>query len=936
MFASSNIPKWLQELDNLEDTAYEDFVRGDKKIALQKYLLLEEKYLKLKSTQRYNFNYQDKLSNVLAQIGRCYSELNDFKKALITFGKILKVSPYRLDVCYELAVAAYSNADFQTAKTYAQKIITSDGKAFTKSELIINKSFPQIQKETYLLLANIAEAEENKDKLKEYAEKGEKFSKLAEIALNEKKYDQAKQYAQKVIADKTSDTESICLAYYYWAISLIFPFKLTLEIDLELNSEEEKKQVQQKRVLAISLLNKSLSLLTNITSLSAEKKAPIFIQAAILYEANTPMQDHAKAITFYEQAMEGGMPEAMHNLGLKYEEGEGIEKNEKLAFDLYLRAAKLGFSKAQIDLAKCYLQGIGCNADIPQAEFWAEKVAKEAPLAKHYLAGALLQKAMLDNDTALGQRAIHLLTEAAEAEIKHAYVCLGNLYHEGIFTEQNFSLAESCYRHALRLGVGDIAAEGLLKLGREIMSATALGEANYEMAKSTCCEIFTEYYGQHISEENKQELQGLLSKFIGEDKKKEFSSFIKLNKNIVSVYDYQYLTAEEKINHLLNIIQPEKVNTFNLSTIFLKLGDLFDHCQLSTFLFKQHQDKIKALMAACLKKFLMGAFSIRSLCNLATGLCKLYRHGYLLPAENLLNHVFRKLSEEKSVLALIDVASIFSAACRTNLQNAAIAIHLQRLVDHWLSNCEKYINARENLSSIFYSLAMLDNYAKGHPEFNLNIHKNLIQPLLFYAIMGAENKFIKKEDRHAYLLAALYFSCRYPEFTEPSWMNRLKPLQEGAEFKNNSTHKSGLQKEVHSYVSANLVGCLEEVPINTLPVDILYKNHVIKVNGPSHYVVIDEGGNHVKAPKDELNSTLLNCHFDKNGQPLTYPQYMITEIDYRQYEKEGKAYVKEALEKNGLKLPNLTQNTSSFHGPISNQGSPSAPTFSLLPTRPTI
>lgn len=55
--------------------------------------------------------------------------------------------------------------------------------------------------------------------------------------------------------------------------------------------------------------------------------------------------------------------EEMHDLGMKYLNGDGVRKNEYTAFTWYKKAAKKGYIKSIFALGICYLQGIGCTAN---------------------------------------------------------------------------------------------------------------------------------------------------------------------------------------------------------------------------------------------------------------------------------------------------------------------------------------------------------------------------------------------------------------------------------------------------------------------------------------------------------------------------------------------------------------------------------------------
>ena len=64
--------------------------------------------------------------------------------------------------------------------------------------------------------------------------------------------------------------------------------------------------------------------------------------------------------------------EAFKN-GLKYTNGEGIPRDDKVAFKWFLLAAENGHAEAQFILGSMYEQGIGVKQDSVQAQMWYEE-----------------------------------------------------------------------------------------------------------------------------------------------------------------------------------------------------------------------------------------------------------------------------------------------------------------------------------------------------------------------------------------------------------------------------------------------------------------------------------------------------------------------------------------------------------------------------------
>jgi TPR repeat protein len=69
--------------------------------------------------------------------------------------------------------------------------------------------------------------------------------------------------------------------------------------------------------------------------------------------------------------------DAMFSIGLAYDEGEGVEKNNESAFQWYMKAAEKGKPNAQDFVGYFYERGRGCDIDLVQAMHWYQKSAAQ-------------------------------------------------------------------------------------------------------------------------------------------------------------------------------------------------------------------------------------------------------------------------------------------------------------------------------------------------------------------------------------------------------------------------------------------------------------------------------------------------------------------------------------------------------------------------------
>lgn len=80
--------------------------------------------------------------------------------------------------------------------------------------------------------------------------------------------------------------------------------------------------------------------------------------------------DYATAIREFRPFAEQGNAVAQYNLGVMYQLGRGITKDEAEAVKWYRKAAEQGLAPAQHNLGFMYEQGLGIAKDYPEAMRW--------------------------------------------------------------------------------------------------------------------------------------------------------------------------------------------------------------------------------------------------------------------------------------------------------------------------------------------------------------------------------------------------------------------------------------------------------------------------------------------------------------------------------------------------------------------------------------
>ena len=80
--------------------------------------------------------------------------------------------------------------------------------------------------------------------------------------------------------------------------------------------------------------------------------------------------DFAQAFRYFDKAAQGGLSQAMHNVGVYYLHGKGVVKSPPLAMAYFTEAAKLGSPLSMLSLALLYLDGVEVQKDRGVALSW--------------------------------------------------------------------------------------------------------------------------------------------------------------------------------------------------------------------------------------------------------------------------------------------------------------------------------------------------------------------------------------------------------------------------------------------------------------------------------------------------------------------------------------------------------------------------------------
>lgn len=87
--------------------------------------------------------------------------------------------------------------------------------------------------------------------------------------------------------------------------------------------------------------------------------------------------DYKKGITYYERAAALGNTTALGNLGMSYCQGFGVEKDVKKGFEYFMKAAKGGHPLAMQQVSEMYRDGVGVEQSEELSAYWRQQAEEQ-------------------------------------------------------------------------------------------------------------------------------------------------------------------------------------------------------------------------------------------------------------------------------------------------------------------------------------------------------------------------------------------------------------------------------------------------------------------------------------------------------------------------------------------------------------------------------
>ena len=137
------------------------------------------------------------------------------------------------------------------------------------------------------------------------------------------------------------------------------------------------------------------------------------------YNGDGVERDYREAVKWYRKAAEQGNIYAQNNLGSCYYYGNGVLQDYEEAVKWYQESARQGMSIAQNFLGDCYLNGKGVSEDYGEAVKWYQESARQGyPVAQNNLGNCY------KNGWGVSLPLIHFSETTRLLSISYAVCCL--------------------------------------------------------------------------------------------------------------------------------------------------------------------------------------------------------------------------------------------------------------------------------------------------------------------------------------------------------------------------------------------------------------------------------------------------------------------------------------------------------------------------------
>ena len=184
-----------------------------------------------------------------------------------------------------------------------------------------------------------------------------------------------------------------------------------------------------------------------IRSRAKQDKAEYHYLYGLCYENGWGVDKDAKqAYEWYAKAAEKDFPAACNALGNFYRLGTGVKADPNKAFEWYRKGAKGNDDQAMLNLGNCYFYGMGITKDEKTAlKWWKDAAEAGNAYALSQMGDCYYYGIGVEKDLA---KAVENYTQAVNKNVPSAQYSLGIMYYTGNGVQQDQTYAKLLMRKA--------------------------------------------------------------------------------------------------------------------------------------------------------------------------------------------------------------------------------------------------------------------------------------------------------------------------------------------------------------------------------------------------------------------------------------------------------------------------------------------------------
>ncbi len=178
------------------------------------------------------------------------------------------------------------------------------------------------------------------------------------------------------------------------------------------------------------------------------------IQLGLMYDLGEGVeQDYEKTISYYERAANRGHSDALFVLGTMYDNGERVEQDLKKSFSYYERAAKMNHPPALYNVGLMYHEGQGVEQDVEKAISYYERAVNMGYLIALSNLGVMYSKGEgVEQDF---EKAVSYFERVENMNVPDALLNLGFMYYNGKGVEKDLKKSFSYYERVANMNDPD-------------------------------------------------------------------------------------------------------------------------------------------------------------------------------------------------------------------------------------------------------------------------------------------------------------------------------------------------------------------------------------------------------------------------------------------------------------------------------------------------